>query len=179
MTIKERARRLCLAPLSWVAGRVRGRPDSEHEMSFKRLGFAAIIVLILIAENKSIASDSALISMIIFVVLALAILGHIIMFPKICQPRRILAILLDCGFLSWQLHLGGQKVALFYPVYLWVIFGNGFRFGLAYLAAAVPAATLSFALVVATTSFWRDQLNLSSGLLIGLIILPAYAGTLI
>jgi two-component system, sensor histidine kinase RpfC len=179
MTIKERARRLCLAPLSWVAGRLRGRPDSEHEMSFNRLGFAAIIVLILIAENKNVASDSALLSMIIFIVLALAILGHIVMFPKICQPRRILAILLDCGFLSWQLHLGGQKVALFYPVYLWVIFGNGFRFGLAYLAAAVPAATLSFALVVATTSFWRDQLNLSSGLLIGLIILPAYAGTLI
>jgi two-component system, sensor histidine kinase RpfC len=179
MTIKERARRLCLAPLNWVAGRLRGRPDSEHEMSFNRLIFAAIIFLILISEHKSIKSDSALVSMIIFIVLALTTLGHIIIFPKICQPRRILALLLDCGFLSWQLHLGGQKGALFYPVYLWVIFGNGFRFGLAYLAASVPVATLSFALVVATTSYWQNQLNLSAGLLIGLIILPAYAGTLI
>ena len=117
--------------------------------------------------------------MIIFIVLALAVFVHIIIFPKICRSRRILALLLDCGFLSWQLHLGGQQAALFFPVYLWVLFGNGFRFGLAYLAAAVPVATLSFALVVATTSYWQNQLNLSVGLLIGLIILPAYAGGLI
>ena len=175
----ESAKRLCLAPRSRLAGRLRGRPDSEHEMSFNRLGFAAIIVAILISGEKNGASDSALDSMIVFIVLALTILGHIIIFPKICQTRRILALLLDCGFLSWQIHLGGQKVALFYPVYLWVIFGNGFRFGLAYLAAAVPVATISFALVVATTPFWRHQPNLSAGLLIGLIILPAYAGTLI
>src|ERR1700722_7708917 len=179
MTIKESARRFCLAPLSWVAGRLRGRPDSEHEMSFNRLGFAAIIVFIIVSQHKSAASDSALASMVIFIVLALAILGHIITVPKTCQPRRVLALFLDCGFLSWQLHLGGQAAALFYPVYLWVIFGNGFRFGLAYLAMAVPVATLSFALVVATTSFWQNQLNLSVGLLIGQIILPAYAGTLI
>ncbi|HVE21190.1 MAG TPA: ATP-binding protein [Acidocella sp.] len=176
---QEGARRLFLAPLNWLAGRLRGRPDSEHEMSFNRLGFAAIIVAILISGQKNGAFGPALHSMIIFIVLALTILGHIIIFPKICQTRRILALLLDCGFLSWQIHLGGQKVALFYPVYLWVIFGNGFRFGLAYLAAAVPVAAVSFALVVATTPFWRNQLNLSVGLLIGLIILPAYAGTLI
>ena len=179
MTIKDRVRRLCLAPLSWVAGRLRGRPDSEHEMSFNRLVFAAVITFILVLEHKSVASNSALDSMIIFVVLALAILGHIVISPKICHSRRILALLVDCGFLSWQLHLGGQKVALFFPVYLWVLFGNGFRFGLVYLATAVPVATLSFAAVVATTSYWRNQLNLSAGLLIGLIILPAYAGTLI
>jgi two-component system, sensor histidine kinase RpfC len=177
--IKERAKRLFLTPLSWVAGRLRGRPDSEHEMSFNRLCFAAVITVILVSQHRSVTPYSALVSMIIFIVLALTILGHIVIFPKAYRPRRILSLLLDCGFLSWQLHLGGQAAALFYPVYLWVIFGNGFRFGLAYLAAAVPIATLSFALVVATTSYWQNQLNLSAGLLVGLIILPAYAGSLI
>lgn len=179
MTVGQRALRLCLALLTWIAGRLQGRPDTEHEMSFNRLVFAAIIVSILLWDQKRGAPDSALVSMTIFIALALAILGHIIIFPKICRPRRIVALFLDCGFLAWQLHLGGEKVALFYPVYLWVIFGNGFRFGLPFLAAAIPVATLSFALVVATTSYWQQQLNLSAGLLIGLIILPAYAGTLI
>jgi two-component system sensor histidine kinase RpfC len=148
-------------------------------MSFNRLCFAAVITLILALQHRSVTSDSALVSMIIFIALALTILGHIIIFPKIYRPRRILALLSDCGFLSWQLHLGGEGAALFYPVYLWVIFGNAFRFGLPYLAAAVSVATLSFALVVATTSYWQNQLNLSAGLFVGLIILPAYAGALI
>jgi two-component system, sensor histidine kinase RpfC len=168
-----------MAPLRWMVGRLRGRPDSEHEMSFNRLVFSAIIVCILLAGAKSGAPDRALVSMTIFISLALAVLGHIMMFPGTSYPRRIIALLLDCGFLSWQLHLGGEQGALFYPVYLWVIFGNGFRFGLPFLAAAVPVATLSFGAVVATTPYWQKQMSLSTGLLVGLIILPAYAGTLI
>jgi two-component system sensor histidine kinase RpfC len=160
-------------------GRLRARQDSEHEMSLNRLVFAAIIVIILLVEAKGEAPGRALIGMMAYVVLALAVLGHIMLVPGICHPRRIFALLLDCIFLSWQLHLGGENVALFYTVYLWVIFGNGFRFGVAYLAAAVTVATSCFAVVVATTPFWNKQLDLSFGLLIGLVILPAYTGTLI
>jgi two-component system, sensor histidine kinase RpfC len=179
MRVLQRAGELCLTVPKRVAARLRGRPDTEHEMSLNRLVFAAIIVLILLLERKSGAPSSALVSMTIFIALSLALLGHIILFPKTSRPRRIIALILDCSFLGWQLHLGGEKVALFYPVYLWVIFGNGFRFGLGFLAAAVPVATLSFALVFATTPYWQKQWHLSAGLLIGLIILPAYCGTLI
>jgi two-component system, sensor histidine kinase RpfC len=165
--------------LGSLSGRLRGRPDSEHEMSFNRLVFAFLIVIILVVGGQFNSARDALVSMAVYIVLALAVLGHIFLFPGISQPRRLFALVLDCIFLSWQLHLGGERVALFYPVYLWVIFGNGFRFGIRFLFAAVPVATLSFALVVATTPFWSTQPHLSAGLLIGLIILPAYAGTLI
>ncbi len=159
--------------------RLRGRPDSEHEMSFNRLVFAGLIVLILSPETDDASSHFALAWMVVYFILALGGFTHIIWRPGICQARRIYALLLDCGFLSLQLHLGGERVALFYPVYLWVIFGNGFRFGIRYLFLAVPVATLSFLLVVLSTPFWFSQPHLSTGLLIGLVILPAYAGTLI
>ena len=148
-------------------------------MSFNRIIFAVIIVIALLTKYKTGAAHTALIGMAIYIVLALAVVGHILLSPGTSWARRLFALFLDCGFLSWQLHLGGGTVAVFFPIYLWVIFGNGFRFGLTFLAIAVPVATLSFGLVVATTPYWYAQPPLSVGLLIGLVILPAYAGTLI
>jgi two-component system sensor histidine kinase RpfC len=55
----------------------------------------------------------------------------------------------------------------------------GFRYGLSYLIVAAVGSVASFALVVATTPFWREQPYLAYGLLLGLIVLPAYASTLL
>ncbi|MCS0495867.1 ATP-binding protein [Ancylobacter sp. MQZ15Z-1] len=162
-----------------LAGRLRNRPDSEHEMSFNRLIFASIIVAVLLVNRSTGVVDDSLRVMSLYIPLALAVLGHIVLFPGVSRGRRLFSLLLDCCFLSWQLHLGGEIASLFYPIYLWVIFGNGFRFGLASLAIAIPIATLSFGVVVWTTPFWYQQWHLSAGLLIGLVILPAYSGTLI
>ena len=167
------------APFRWMAGRLRNRPDSEHEMSFNRLVFSLIIVVVLLVNRSSSDLGNALNVMALYIPLALGVLGHILLFPGVSRGRRIFALLLDCGFLSWQLHLGGEVAALFFPIYLWVIFGNGFRFGLASLAIAIPVATVCFGITVITTPFWYDRWHLSLGLLIGLVILPAYAGTLI
>ena len=175
----KRIKRTGIMSRRWLLDRLYGRPDSEHEMSFNRIIFAVIIVIALLTKYKAGAAHTALIGMAIYIILALAVLGHILLRPGTSWARRIFALFLDCGFLSWQLHLGGGAVAVFFPIYLWVIFGNGFRFGLTFLAIAVPVATLSFGLVVATTPYWYEQQPLSVGLLIGLVILPAYAGTLI
>ncbi len=148
-------------------------------MSFNRLIFATIIVIVLLLNPESGDLGPALDVMALYIALAVTLLGHIILAPGVSPLRRLFALLLDCGFLSWQLHLGGEVASLFFPIYLWVIFGNGFRFGLTSLAIAIPVATASFGIVVLTTPFWSDQWHLSAGLLVGLVILPAYSGTLI
>ena len=181
MTTEAPARALqaLATPFRWMAARLRGRADSEHEMSFNRLIFSIIIVIVLLANRHSNDLGSALTVMALYIPLAVGVLVHIVLYPGISRGRRLFALLLDCGFLSWQLHLGDEVAALFFPIYLWVIFGNGFRFGLTSLAIAIPVATACFGVVVVTTPFWRDHWHLSAGLLIGLVILPAYAGTLI
>ncbi|WEK52198.1 MAG: ATP-binding protein [Candidatus Kaistia colombiensis] len=148
-------------------------------MSYNRLVFAIIIVIVLLVYRSSDDMGYALDVMALYIPLALGVLGHILLFPGISRARRFFALVMDCGFLSWQLHLGGEVAALFFPIYLWVIFGNGFRFGLTSLAIAIPVATVCFGVVVLTTPFWFQRWHLSVGLLAGLVILPAYAGTLI
>jgi two-component system sensor histidine kinase RpfC len=108
-----------------------------------------------------------------------AYFAHILVQPGISKWRRIFAIVTDLGFLSYGIHVGGELAALFYPIYLWVIFGNGFRFGLNYLLFAAAVGVTGFAAVAATTEYWLDNLHLSSGLAAALVILPLYAGTLI
>ncbi len=179
MTFFARAIKKSKALTRLASRRLKGRPDSEHEMSFNRLVFALIIIIILFAGQDLSAAGVAFASMGVYIALAVAVLCHIVIYPGVSRIRRICALLLDCVFLSWELHLGGARAAFFFPIYLWVIFGNGFRFGIPYLFAAVPVAIATFGAVIFTTPFWSAQLYLSIGLLVGLIILPGYASTLI
>jgi two-component system sensor histidine kinase RpfC len=85
----------------------------------------------------------------------------------------------DLGLFSYGMYVGGETFALLYPVYLWVIFGNGFRFGIPYLFAAGATSVLSFGIVIMTTAFWQEHRGLAAGLTAGLVLLPLYVSTLI
>jgi two-component system sensor histidine kinase RpfC len=93
--------------------------------------------------------------------------------------RRVVGILIDFSLFSVCMHAGNESTAPLYPIYLWIIFGNGFRFGLPYLAAASATGVASFGTVIATTPFWQAHLHVAVGLIAGLVLLPLYVSTLI
>lgn len=95
------------------------------------------------------------------------------------QWRRALGAVVDLGSLSLFLHLGGPLTVAWYPIYLWVTFGNGFRYGVGPLVLSTALSFVGFAAVTLTTPFWRDQPVLSCGLLLALVLLPAYVSTLL
>jgi two-component system sensor histidine kinase RpfC len=168
-------------PRTWrgrLSARLRGRPDTEHEMSFNRLIFTTVITLYLVAVGQPLGG-AALLGMAVFALGTVAIIAHILTWPAVNVPRRLFALCWDIGFVAYEMHAGNGLTAILYPVYLWVIFGNGFRFGIEYLRIGMLASLGSFAAVVLTTPFWRDNPALSAGLMIGLVILPLYAGALI
>jgi two-component system sensor histidine kinase RpfC len=162
-------RRSCFAAL-------RGRPDTEHEMSFNRLAFALVISVYLYSEG---APPLAQILAGLYWLVAIGLFAHILRWPAINKPRRIIALCLDMGFLCAELHVGDKITSALAPIYLWVILGNGFRFGVAWLHGGTAVAIVGFVAVWITTPFWSTQPHLSGGFLLGLIAIPAYAGTLI
>ncbi len=161
----------------WLVRRLRGRPDTEHEMSFNRLGFTTLIVTWLLLQSPELTVGTW--GIVGYYALTLGIFAHLLVRPEPNAPRRLVALLGDIGLLSYQLHVGGDETSLLWPIYLWVIFGNGFRFGIAWLRLAMAASLTGFLLVVATTPFWANQWHLSAGLLTGMLLLPLYAGKLI
>jgi len=66
-----------------------------------------------------------------------------------------------------------------WPIYLWVSFGHGFRFGVKSLLYAAFASMFLFGIVVANVPSWHARPALTAGLLAALITLPLYASALI
>lgn len=167
--------------IEFVKSRFRDRPDSEHEMVINRVVISFLILAYLsgAAVFGETSVYEALVLTASFFCISFAFFAHMLYAPGTSVARRVIAIVSDLGFLSWGIHAGNEALSLLYPIYLWVIFGNGFRFGLPYLFGAMLMAVGGFAAVIATTAYWAAHLKLAYGLLAGLVILPLYAATLI
>jgi two-component system, sensor histidine kinase RpfC len=161
-----------------ILGRARGRVGTEQEMSVNRLAFTTVFALYLPTLGAPIL-DVSLPLLVVWALCGLLIAAHIRLSPAPNTPRRAFALLLDIGVLSGFLHLGGAEAAPFFPVYLWVALGNGFRFGPAWLLAGMLAFIAGFGAVALTTPYWQAVPHLTIGLLVGPVILALYAGRLI
>lgn len=170
---------------SWVASRLRNRPDSEHELTVNRLVISgtAFTYLIIAAQFGQRGAERMLHEQspyfAIYQIVSVILFCHLLYRPGISVGRRLIGMVFDLGLFSYGMHVGGETFALLYPVYLWVIFGNGFRFGVPYLFAASATSVLTFGTVIATTAFWHEHRGLAAGLTAGLVLLPLYVSTLI
>jgi two-component system, sensor histidine kinase RpfC len=164
--------------LNSVRKRLAARADSEHEMSLNRLAFLVLMTSYLLIDPVP-QEIAALAVMGLGLVAVVGIFTHILCFPAPNTSRRVVAACCDLFTISFQIHAGGKTGAAFYPLLLWTVLGNGFRFGARWLAISGGIAFISFAAVVVTTPFWRQQVPLYVGLGAALLIIPGYTATLI
>lgn len=110
---------------------------------------------------------------------AIILFLSVIMNPGVSPVRRVMGIGLDITALSIVMHLtGGDHVPLF-VFYLWVVIGNGFRYGPRYLYVSFVASLIGFSSVVVWGEYWQQNQSIAISLLIILFILPLYAGFLL
>lgn len=95
------------------------------------------------------------------------------------RARRIGAIVIDLTFTSLATLVAGHLGVFTYPLYLWIIFGHGIRFGPRSLAVAAILGVIGFSLVLGFSPYWRANLVSGLGLLLGLIVLPMYVWVLV
>ena len=150
--------------------------DREHEMIKNR------IILIILAGTACAVLGAPLQLIIAFgiyfvVSVAIAVAYYIHRQPS--NLRRLAGLALDFGAIAFGFQVGGESSHAFYPLMLWVTLGNGFRFGVPWLFLASAMAAVSFGWAIYSVDFWRQNPSLSTGLLIGLVMIPAYCSTLI
>lgn len=114
-----------------------------------------------------------------FLLAGVLIFAAVIRFPARSPVRRVVGNVLDTGTLSLMLWLNGEMAAPLFFVYLLVTFGNGFRYGLPYLAASAALSVVGFTISVSAHDLWRTDPYWTGGILIGLVVLPAYAAILL
>ena len=167
-----------------IADRLRDRPDSEHEQAIIRFVITATVMpyftfLALNAEPGESGFLKGTYFLVGYMMLSVVYVALIAIWPGKSVLRRLAGMVTDFTMISVLMHWGGEAASLLYPLYLWVAFGNGFRYGNRYLATSAVASTTAFLIVILATPFWHTQPHLAFGLLAGLIVLPAYVSTLI
>ncbi|MCP4125727.1 MAG: hybrid sensor histidine kinase/response regulator, partial [Gammaproteobacteria bacterium] len=159
---------------------LKGRQDSEHEQAIVRIIIilSALTYIWLSAEEKSTVSQ-LLIYISFTSLFSFGILVAILINPNKSVFRRIISLAADIGMLSVYFAMAGEYGAPWWPVYLWVILGYGFRYGEKYLHLAASFAFICFGTILYTNEYWLSHTALGIGLLISLAALPAYVSTLI
>lgn len=98
--------------------------------------------------------------------------------PHVSVPRRFLGMIGDNAVATYFLYQMGEGGAVILFVYLFITFGNGFRYGRFYLHACQLMGLAGISLVLVVSPFWSQHMGIGLGFLIALIVLPFYVGLL-
>ena len=117
-----------------------------------------------------------------FLCFALIISGHILIVGdrhhRVTIARRFLGIVADNVVNTYFMLVMGEGGAVVVGVYLFVTFGNGFRFGRLYLHVCQALSFVGFSVVLFYLDFWSHHIAVGLGFLVAMIVLPFYVGVL-
>ncbi len=156
-------------------------PGREYEQAFIRIAIGLIIFSVVILTNLDEPDISKLISiqLLIYTMSGLLLLFWIYKNPAKNRYRYIISSGIDVAALSYLMFYNSEMSGVFFAIYLWIIFGFGFRFGTLYLFIASAQSVIGFTAVFLTSFYWSDHPNLFYSLLTSLIVLPTYVSTLL
>ena len=156
----------------------------ELEQAITRVVIAALFtfyLLISFSVNVDISQGEIIgfYCLIVFEVLALTLMVIVSTSETISKYRRLSGAWLDIVGTSSFLALSGDIGVVLIGVYLWVIFGNGFRFGKYYLFHSQAISIAGFLIATQVNPFWAQHKPIVYGFLLMLIALPIYIAKLI
>lgn len=164
--------------------RLRQRKDTELEQAVTRvvMGAAAFVYVLayaLFSEEGFAGVRTGITMFATFFGCSFVIVAHVLWKPAPNPSRRVLGAVNDMFWISSILYVYGGMTSPIWIMYLWVIVGNGLRYGNIYLTISASLAMLGFGAVAIYSPFWANIPELSFGLWAGLLVLPLYFGMLI
>lgn len=157
------------------------RPELEQSLLRVAIGGLVLVYLIFsVYRDHHVTDDEAQVLWVAigFFVFSIALTFEILSSQKISIARRYLGMVADNAVTSYCLIQTGEPGAVIIGVYLFITFGNGFRYGRPYLHACQVMSLAGFATVITMSEFWRAEMSLSIGIVISILVLPFYVGVL-
>lgn len=169
--------------MTWPT-RLQGRPDDEHTQALLRIALLAVILVYRLAIHDRRYNWSAPDLEIVQVlggllVLAIAILAAIWLRPQRNIPRRFVGMLADVGACTWFMWIAGDFAFFAIGVYFFIIFGNAFRYGRAYLFASQALCVAGMVSALMLVPFWKIHQVAGFALLILVVVKPLYVWALV
>jgi signal transduction histidine kinase len=157
-------------------------PNPEHSQLVVRAIFSAVVQCWVygaawvypIDQVREILTATALV-----MTIPMWLFCDIARHPQFSPARHRVGMLFDGAGLSLGLALDSRVSAIFWPGYLWVIVGQGTRFGIRKLVEATAISIIGFAVVVAVSRYWQDRPLFTASVFVALAMLPMYMGVLL
>lgn len=153
----------------------------ETEQAVIRLVIGLIGLLYSLEATISGRAAASLKVMLIFG--GVFLVASVIILIRVCirgsVATRMSGIVLDIGAVSYLISLLHEPGFLLLPIYLWVIVGNGLRYGFGYLLVSTLLSVPSLVWVFTDGRTWEHSLYMASAWLLALLVLPVYFGVLL
>ncbi len=156
--------------------------NSEHGPVFNRATIGVLVSLYLISPWFTDKGDYAhllLVIAILYISMAMLLLAWVFYSPGVSRARRIIGAIADIAAVTSVLYVTGAGAMPLVAVYLWVIIGYGFRYGLKYLIFTTLLSLGGFSFVLWQSGLWSGSISFSITMLIMLTLIPFYLGLLI
>jgi two-component system sensor histidine kinase RpfC len=157
------------------------RPELEQSLLRVAIGGAVMLYLFWysLRDNRVDGSEFAVLCVsVAFFAFGVIVTAVILASKTTSVARRYVAMIADNSVTTFCLYQMGEGGAVVIGVYLFITFGNGFRYGRRYLYVCQVLGLAGFASVLAFSEFWSQHITIGIGFLIGLVVLPIYVGVL-
>jgi two-component system, sensor histidine kinase RpfC len=173
-----------MSPFHRLRVRLAERPDTEHEQALLRIVIVGMFLgYMAFADGWPggwSAHDTRMVAILaIFLAIATAIFVAICVRPAPNVPRRLIGMLADSAGCTWYMWVAGDYGFFVIGVYLFITFGNGFRYGSRYLFGCQALCMTGLIGVLMFAPYWQQHRIAGLGLLIALLVLPLYVSTLL
>ena len=138
---------------------VPGTELEEQEQSRLRVIMAGIVLIVLVGYVWLDHWDKIDVLWVAvgFLIFSVVLMLRLRVAPPISVSRRFLGMIADNAVTTFCLIRMGEDGSLVLGVYLFIIFGNGFRFGRIYLHACQLLGIAGFSLVWLLQPFWSQH----------------------
>ena len=163
------------------------RADSEHEQAILRIVIVALVLAYMAVTYSPSELPSAQVhgelllleGLSAALALALAIFVAICIWPANNVPRRVIGMFADAGAATFCMFLAAEAGVSMIGVYLFITFGNGFRYGRAYLFGCQLLCLIGYAAVLTYAPYWQTHAVAGWCLMVALVVLPLYVSSLL
>ena len=163
--------------LRFFMQQVRAR-DGEHEQALIRVFLAFLIFGFLFIEYELLKSSYVTKALFVFsgvwFVCAVLLVLVILVGRVSSRKRQWLMMFADISAVTYGMLITQETGTLYWGIYLWVIVGNGLRYGTKPLIIAYAYSLIGFAGVIVFNPYWPAHPRLAAGMMLTLLLIPLY-----
>lgn len=175
-----------LKALRSVAAQIRTQLDISERNEFEQASIRLVLGIVFVfffewyaVSDKSHAQWLWYIPAFGYLAFSIVTMASFLFWPGRSVKRRVIGIVADTAVISYGLYFIGGLGAPLAAQYLWVTFGNGFRYGRNYLALSAVTSLIGFIGVLIFSAYWRENIGFTIAILLCLVGLPVYVATFI